>query len=314
MKYDSIRGIFNGDISIEGSDLIVNGNKIELYSERNPAAIPWKHAGVEYVVDSTGIFTKEAQAAAHLSDGVKKVIICSPSVDAPMFVMGVNESSYNGSKVISGASCTTNATSPLVKVINDKFTIVEALLTTMHAYTAANKLVDGPTSKSLRDGRSAPENIIPSSTNAAYAVSKVLPELRGKISGIAMIVPISSVSVVDLTCRVEKDASFDDLKNAIREAAYGCMKGWSCAMLQGLDDADQSHVGILAYTDDDVVSSDMKDNPNSCVFDAQASIALNKNFFKLVGWYDHQWAYSNRVLELIAYIDAFDAETQASHA
>jgi len=290
MKYDSTRGIFNGEISVEDSNLIVNGDKIKFYMERDPAAIPWKVAGAEYIVDSTGVFIKAEQAKAHLSGGAKKVVICSPSVDAPMFIMGVNEKSYDGSTdVISGASCTTNAISPLAKVIHDKFTIVEALITTIHAYTASQKLVDGPSTKNLRDGRSAPQNIIPSSTSAAIAVGKVLPELDGKLTGIAMIVPISSVSVVDLTCRVEKETSFDDIKDAIKEAANGTLKG------------------ILSYTEDEVVSSDMKGNPNSCIFDAKASIALNKNFFKLVSWYDHQWAYSRRVLDLIAYVDTVDA-------
>jgi glyceraldehyde 3-phosphate dehydrogenase len=313
MKYDSTRGIFNGEISVEDPNLIVKGNKIKFYSERDPAAIPWKDAGVEYVVDSTGIFIKAEQAKAHLSDGVKKVVICSPSVDVPMFVMGVNEKSYDGSTdIISCASCTTNAISPLAKVINDKFTIVEALITTIHAYTAAQKLVDGPSSKNLRDGRSAPQNIIPSSTSAAIAVGKVLPELDGKITGIAMIVPISSVSVVDLTCRVEKETSFDDLKDAIKEAANDTMKGESSNLamkhyVQLWTTLMVSSLGILSYTEDEVVSSDMKGNPNSCIFDDKASIVLNKNFFKLVSWYDHQWAYSRRVLDLIAYIDTVDA-------
>jgi glyceraldehyde 3-phosphate dehydrogenase len=313
MKYDSTRGIFNGEISVEDSNLIVNGDKIKFYMERDPAAIPWKDAGAEYIVDSTGVFIKAEQAKAHLSGGAKKVVICSPSVDAPMFIMGVNEKSYDGSTdVISGASCTTNAISPLAKVIHDKFTIVEALITTIHAYTASQKLVDGPSTKNLRDGRSAPQNIIPSSTSAAIAVGKVLPELDGKLTGIAMIVPISSVSVVDLTCRVEKETSFDDIKDAIKEAANGTLKGessnramkpsvqlWTTLMVSSL--------GILSYTEDEVVSSDMKGNPNSCIFDVKASIALNKNFFKLISWYDHQWAYSRRVLDLIAYVDTVDA-------
>ncbi|KAF2015740.1 glyceraldehyde 3-phosphate dehydrogenase [Aaosphaeria arxii CBS 175.79] len=290
MRYDSTRGTFDGEIAVEDSGLIVRGNKIKFFSEKQPAAIPWSDADVEYVVDSTGIFVKAERAKAHLTDGVKKVIICSPSVDAPMFVYGVNEKSYDSTiDVLSCASCTTNAISGLAKVINDKFTIAEALITTIHAYTAAQKLVDGPSSKTLRDGRSAPQNIIPSSTSAAMAVGKVLPELDGKLTGIAMIVPISSVSLVDLTCRVEKETSLEDIIDAIKEAANGDMKG------------------ILSYTEDEVVSNDMRGNPNSCVVDVKASIVLNKNFFKLVGWYDHQWAYSRRVLDMISYIDTLNA-------
>ncbi|XMA07712.1 hypothetical protein WAI453_000503 [Rhynchosporium graminicola] len=254
-------------VVIQDSHLIVKGYEINFCREKHAAAIPWKDAGAEYIVDTKGIFIKEAQAKAHLSVDFKKVISCSPSVDAPMFIMGVNLRSYDSSTdVISGASCKTNAISPLAKVINDRFTIVEGLTTTIHAYTVNQKLVDGPSHKYLRDGRSAPQNIIPSNTSAATAVGEVLLELEGKLSGIAMMVPISSISVVDLTCRVKKEASLDEMKDAVKEAANG----------------------ILSYTEDEVASSDMKGNPNSCVFDIKASIAWNKNCFKLVGWYFHQ--------------------------
>ncbi|CZT41581.1 related to Glyceraldehyde-3-phosphate dehydrogenase [Rhynchosporium secalis] len=222
---NSTRGIFDGEISVQDSHLIVKGYKIKFCREKHPAATPCKDAGAEYIVDATGIFIKEAQAKAHLSVGFKKVLSCSPSVDALMFIMDVNLRSYDSSTdVISGASCKTNAISPLAKVINDRFTIVEGLITTIHAYTVNQKLVDWPSHKYLRDGRSAPQNIIPSNTSAATAVGEVLPELEGKLFGIAMIVPISSISVVDLTCRVKKEASLDEMKDAVKEAANGNLK------------------------------------------------------------------------------------------
>lgn len=226
LKYDSTHGQFKGTVSVEGSDLVVNGKKVKFYTERDPAAIPWKETGAEYIVESTGVFTTTDKAKAHLTGGAKKVIISAPSADAPMYVMGVNEKSYDGkADVISNASCTTNCLAPLAKVINDKFTIVEGLMTTVHSYTATQKTVDGPSAKDWRGGRTAAQNIIPSSTGAAKAVGKVIPALNGKLTGMAMRVPTPNVSVVDLTCRIEKGASYDEIKKVIKEAAEGPYKG-----------------------------------------------------------------------------------------
>jgi glyceraldehyde 3-phosphate dehydrogenase len=290
LKYDSTHGVFNGTIAVEGSDLVVNGKKVKFYTERDPAAIPWKDTGAEYIVESTGVFTTTEKAGAHLKGGAKRVIISAPSADAPMYVMGVNEKTYDGkSQVISNASCTTNCLAPLAKVINDKFGLVEGLMTTVHSYTATQKTVDGPSAKDWRGGRGAAQNIIPSSTGAAKAVGKVIPELNGKLTGMSLRVPTSNVSVVDLTCRLEKEASYDDIKAALKEAAEGPLKG------------------ILGYTEDDIVSSDINGNPNSSIFDAKAGISLNKNFVKLVSWYDNEWGYSRRVLDLLAYVAKADA-------
>jgi glyceraldehyde 3-phosphate dehydrogenase len=226
LKYDSTHGNFKGTIAVEGSDLVVNGKKVKFYTERDPAAIPWKETGAEYIVESTGVFTTTEKASAHLKGGAKRVIISAPSADAPMYVMGVNEKTYDGkAAVISNASCTTNCLAPLAKVINDKFTIVEGLMTTVHAYTATQKTVDGPSAKDWRGGRTAAQNIIPSSTGAAKAVGKVIPELNGKLTGMAFRVPTSNVSVVDLTCRIEKSASYDQIKAALKEASEGPLKG-----------------------------------------------------------------------------------------
>lgn len=290
LKYDSSHGIFKGDIKKEADGLVVNGKKVKFFTERDPSAIPWKSAGAEYIVESTGVFTTTDKAKAHLAGGAKKVIISAPSADAPMYVMGVNEKTYDGkADVISNASCTTNCLAPLAKVIHDKFTIVEGLMTTVHSYTATQKTVDGPSGKDWRGGRGAAQNIIPSSTGAAKAVGKVIPDLNGKLTGMSMRVPTANVSVVDLTARIEKGASYDEIKEAIKEAANGPLKG------------------ILAYTEDDVVSSDMNGNTNSSIFDAKAGISLNKNFVKLVSWYDNEWGYSRRVLDLLAYIAKVDA-------
>jgi len=290
LKYDSTHGRFNGDIKVEGNNLSVNGKKVKFYTERDPAAIPWKDTGADYVVESTGVFTTTDKAKAHLQGGAKKVIISAPSADAPMYVMGVNEKSYDGSAdVISNASCTTNCLAPLAKVINDTFTIIEGLMTTVHSYTATQKTVDGPSAKDWRGGRTAAQNISPSSTGAAKAVGKVIPELNGKLTGMSMRVPTANVSVVDLTVRIEKGASYDEIKQAIKEAADGPLKG------------------VLAYTEDDVVSTDMIGNPNSSIFDAQAGISLNNNFVKLVSWYDNEWGYSRRVLDLLAHVAKVDA-------
>ncbi|KAK5661426.1 hypothetical protein OQA88_11326 [Cercophora sp. LCS_1] len=293
LKYDSTHGNFNGTIEVEGSDLKVNGKTVKFYTERDPAAIPWKDTGAEYIVESTGVFTTTEKAGAHLKGGAKRVIISAPSADAPMYVMGVNEKSYDGSaKVISNASCTTNCLAPLAKVVHDKFTIIEGLMTTVHSYTATQKTVDGPSAKDWRGGRGAAQNIIPSSTGAAKAVGKVIPDLNGKLTGMSMRVPTSNVSVVDLTVRIEKGASYDEIKEAIKEAANGDLKG------------------ILAYTEDEIVSSDLNGNPNSSIFDAKAGISLNKNFVKLVSWYDNEWGYSRRVLDLISYVAKVDAGKQ----
>ncbi|TLS24846.1 hypothetical protein PpBr36_08056, partial [Pyricularia pennisetigena] len=289
LEYDSTHGRFKGTVEVSGSDLVVNGKKVKFYTERDPANIPWSETGAEYVVESTGVFTTTEKASAHLKGGAKKVIISAPSADAPMYVMGVNEKSYDGSaSVISNASCTTNCLAPLAKVINDKFGIVEGLMTTVHSYTATQKTVDGPSAKDWRGGRGAAQNIIPSSTGAAKAVGKVIPALNGKLTGMSMRVPTANVSVVDLTCRLEKGASYDEIKTAIKEAANGPLKG------------------ILEYTEDDVVSSDMIGNNASSIFDAQAGIALNDKFVKLVSWYDNEWGYSRRVIDLVTYISKVD--------
>jgi len=230
LKYDSTHGNFKGTVAVEGNDLIVNGKKVKFYTERDPAAIPWSETGAEYVVESTGVFTTKEKAGAHLKGGAKKVIISAPSADAPMYVMGVNEKTYDGSAdVLSNASCTTNCLAPLAKVINDKFGIVEGLMTTVHSYTATQKTVDGPSAKDWRGGRGAAQNIIPSSTGAAKAVGKVIPELNGKLTGMSMRVPTANVSVVDLTARLEKGASYDQIKQAIKEAANGELKGESAS-------------------------------------------------------------------------------------
>ncbi|EOO00408.1 putative glyceraldehyde-3-phosphate dehydrogenase protein [Phaeoacremonium minimum UCRPA7] len=290
LKYDSTHGNFKGEVSVDGADLVVNGKKVKFFTERDPANIPWGSTGAEYIVESTGVFTTIDKAKAHLKGGAKKVIISAPSADAPMYVMGVNEDKYDGSAdVISNASCTTNCLAPLAKVVHDNFTIIEGLMTTVHSYTATQKTVDGPSAKDWRGGRGAAQNIIPSSTGAAKAVGKVIPDLNGKLTGMSMRVPTSNVSVVDLTARIEKPASYDEIKAAIKAASEGPLKG------------------ILGYTEDDVVSSDMNGNPNSSIFDAKAGISLNKNFVKLVSWYDNEWGYSRRVLDLLAYVAKVDA-------
>ncbi|KAI5809247.1 glyceraldehyde 3-phosphate dehydrogenase [Pyronema omphalodes] len=289
LKYDSTHGVFKGEVSSQDGNLIVNGKTIKFFQERDPASIQWGAAGADYVVESTGVFTTTEKASLHLKGGAKKVIISAPSADAPMFVCGVNLDKYSKDiNVLSNASCTTNCLAPLAKVINDKFGIVEGLMTTVHSYTATQKTVDGPSAKDWRGGRTAAANIIPSSTGAAKAVGKVIPELNGKLTGMAMRVPTQNVSVVDLTVRLEKAASYDQIKEAIKEAAAGPL------------------AGILAYTEDEIVSSDMNGNPASSIFDAKAGISLNDNFVKLVSWYDNEWGYSRRVLDLISYISKVD--------
>jgi len=286
-KYDSTHGRFKGEVSQDGTFLIVNGQKITVFNERDPANINWASAGAEYVVESTGVFTTLEKAAFHHKGGAKKVVISAPSADAPMFVMGVNHEKYESNmNIVSNASCTTNCLAPLAKVINDKYEIVEGLMTTVHAVTATQKTVDGPSGKNWRDGRGAAQNIIPASTGAAKAVGKVIPELNGKLTGMAFRVPTPDVSVVDLTVVLERGASYDDICNTIKAAANGPMKGY------------------LDYTNEDVVSTDFLGDSHSSIFDAKAGIQLNNNFVKLVSWYDNEWGYSNRVIDLIKHMQS----------
>jgi glyceraldehyde 3-phosphate dehydrogenase len=293
LKYDSTHGQFKGTIEIEEDGLVVNGKKVKFYQKRDPSEIPWAETGAYYIVESTGVFTTTEKAKAHLKGGAKKVVISAPSADAPMYVMGVNEKTYKPDvEVISNASCTTNCLAPLAKVVNDNFGIVEGLMTTIHSYTATQKTVDGPSAKDWRGGRTAAQNIIPSSTGAAKAVGKVIPELNGKLTGMSMRVPTSNVSVVDLTCRLEKGATYDEIKAVMKKAAEGELKG------------------ILSYTEDDIVSTDLNGDTHSSIFDAKAGISLNKNFVKLVSWYDNEWGYSRRVLDLLAYIAKVDGESK----
>ncbi|XP_068114164.1 glyceraldehyde-3-phosphate dehydrogenase [Hyperolius riggenbachi] len=284
-KYDSTHGPFNGDVSHDGKHLIINGKSINVSHNRDPAEIKWGESGADYVVESTGVFTTIDKASAHLKGGAKRVIISAPSADAPMYVVGVNHENYNKeNKVISNASCTTNCLAPLAKVINDNFGIVEALMTTVHSYTATQKTVDGPSGKLWRDGRGAAQNIIPASTGAAKAVGKVIPALNGKLTGMAFRVPTPNVSVVDLTCRLEKPGNYEAIKAAVKAASEGPMKG------------------ILGYTEDEVVSTDFNGDRRSSIFDAGAGISLNDHFVKLVSWYDNECGYSHRVVDLITYV------------
>lgn len=283
-QYDTTHGKFNGTVETKDGNLVINGKTIQVFTERDPAQIPWGSAGVEYVVESTGVFTTKEKAALHLQGGAKRVVISAPSADAPMYVVGVNHKSYTADvSVMSNASCTTNCLAPLAKVLNDKFGIEEGLMTTVHAFTATQKTVDGPSAKKWRDGRAASCNIIPASTGAAKAVGKVIPELNGVLTGMAFRVPTPNVSVVDLTFRSKVDTSYDEIKQAIKDAANGELKG------------------ILAYTEDEVVSSDFNGDPASSTFDAGAGMGLNSRFFKVVSWYDNENGYSNRVVDLIAY-------------
>lgn len=285
-KYDSTHGTFNGTVDIKDGKLVINGKAITVFNERDPANIKWSSVGVNYVVESTGVFTTIDKAKVHIeSGGAKKVVISAPSADAPMFVMGVNHDSYSKDQnIVSNASCTTNCLAPLVKVIHDNFGIVEGLMTTVHAVTATQKTVDGPSHKDWRGGRGAFQNIIPSSTGAAKAVGKVIPAMNGKLTGMAFRVPVPDVSVVDLTCRLEKATSYDTIKKTVKEAAEGKMKG------------------VLYYTEDEVVSQDFKGHTASSTFDAKAGIALNDNFVKLISWYDNEYGYSHRVVELMQYM------------
>jgi len=290
LKYDSTHGKFTGSVEIKDNCLVVNGKSVRVYSCRKPEDIPWSTAGAHYIIESTGVFTSIADAKAHIiGGGARKVIITAPSNDAPMFVMGVNNETYDPSlEVISNASCTTNCLAPLAKVVHDKFGIVEGLMTTIHAVTATQKTVDGPSAKDWRAGRGAIQNIIPSSTGAAKAVGKVIPALSGKLTGMAFRVPNPDVSVVDLTCRLEKGASYDQIKAAIKEASENELKG------------------ILGYTEDEVISNDFLGDSRSSIFDAKAGISLNDNFVKLVSWYDNEFGYSSRVVDLVSYIACRD--------
>jgi glyceraldehyde 3-phosphate dehydrogenase len=292
-KYDTVHGRFKGDVSARDGKLIVNGNAISVFAERDPANIKWGSVGAEYIVESTGVFTTVEKASAHLKGGAKKVIISAPSADAPMFVCGVNLDKYDSKyTVISNASCTTNCLAPLAKVIHDKYGIVEGLMSTIHSTTATQKTVDGPSNKDWRGGRAVNGNIIPSSTGAAKAVGKVIPSLNGKLTGLSFRVPTIDVSVVDLVVRLEKSATYDEIKLTIKEAADGPLKG------------------ILEYTEDSVVSTDFIGSASSSIFDAVAGIQLNPNFVKLVAWYDNEWGYSRRVVDLLVYA----AEHDSKHA
>eukprot|EP00301_Raphidiophrys_heterophryoidea_P012581 c191_g1_i1.p1 GENE.c191_g1_i1~~c191_g1_i1.p1 ORF type:complete len:348 (+),score=95.86 c191_g1_i1:39-1046(+) len=280
-RYDSTHGRYKGTVEIVDGKLVIDGKAIAVFTEKDPTAIPWGSVGADIVCESTGVFTDAAKAGLHLKGGAKKVIISAPSNDAPMFVVGVNHETYTPDiDVLSNASCTTNCLAPLAKVINDTYGIEEGLMTTVHAYTATQKTVDGPSMKDWRGGRGAHQNIIPSSTGAAKAVGKVIPELLGKLTGMSLRVPTPDVSVVDLTVRLTKGATYDEIKATIKAASEGELKG------------------ILGYTDDEVVSTDFLTDSRSSIFDAKAGIALNKNFVKLVAWYDNEWGYSNRLVDL----------------
>jgi len=285
LKYDSVHGQFQGEISVEGTNLIVNGKKIRLTAERDPLNLKWDAVGADIVIESTGLFLDKPTAEKHITAGAKKVIMSAPSKDdTPMFVYGVNHKSYAGQTIISNASCTTNCLAPVAKVLNDTFGIVKGLMTTVHAATATQKTVDGPSMKDWRGGRGILENIIPSSTGAAKAVGKVIPELDKKLTGMAFRVPTSDVSVVDLTVVLAKETSYDEIKAAMKAASEGELKG------------------ILGYTEEKVVSTDFRGEAKTSIFDAEAGIMLDKSFVKIVSWYDNEWGYSNKVLEMVRVI------------
>jgi glyceraldehyde 3-phosphate dehydrogenase len=284
-KYDSTHGKFDGTVEAKDGKLVINGKPVSVFTERDPASIKWGEAGADIVCESTGIFKTLEKGGLHLQGGAKKVIVSAPSPDAPMYVMGVNHEKYSADEnVLSNASCTTNCLAPLAKVVNDKYGIVEGLMTTVHAFTATQKTVDGPSMKDWKGGRGAAQNIIPSSTGAAKAVGKVIPELNGKLTGMAFRVPTPDVSVVDLTVRLEKAASYDDIKATIKEASEGDLKG------------------ILGYTDEALVSNDFLGDKRSSIFDATSGISLNDNFVKLVSWYDNETGYSNRLVDLAVHV------------
>ncbi|MDK9711320.1 type I glyceraldehyde-3-phosphate dehydrogenase [Acidaminobacter sp.] len=289
LKYDSVHGKFDGEVSSEDGKLLVNGKEIKIFAAKEPKDIPWKSCGAAYIVESTGAFTTQEAAKGHLEAGAKKVIISAPSKDAPMFVMGVNSDNYRSDMdIVSNASCTTNCLAPLAKVIHEHFGIVEGLMTTVHATTATQKTVDGPSKKDWRGGRAAASNIIPSSTGAAKAVGEVIPELKGKLTGMSFRVPTVNVSVVDLTCRLEKPATYEEIKQVVKSASENELKG------------------ILGYTEDAVVSTDFLGESRVSVFDANAGISLNEHFVKLVSWYDNEWGYSNKIVDLICHMNDVD--------
>ena len=284
LKYDTMHGKFDGSVEVKDGNLVVNGNAIRVTAEKDPANLKWNEVGAEYVVESTGLFLTKEKAQAHIAAGAKKVIMSAPSKDdTPMFVYGVNQDKYNGEAIISNASCTTNCLAPITKVLNDKFGVVNGLMTTVHSTTATQKTVDGPSVKDWRGGRAASGNIIPSSTGAAKAVGKVIPELNGKLTGISMRVPTLDVSVVDLTVNLAKPATKADICQAMKDAAEGELKG------------------ILGYTEDAVVSSDFLGDPRTSIFDANAGVYLTDTFVKVISWYDNEWGYSNKLLDMLAY-------------
>eukprot|EP00158_Paraphelidium_tribonemae_P005189 Partr_v1_DN27221_c3_g1_i1_m38829 putative glyceraldehyde3phosphate dehydrogenase len=290
-KYDSTHGRFKGTAELKDGKFVVNGKTIKVFAARDPAEIKWGESGVDYVIESTGVFTTIDKAKAHLAGGAKRVIITAPSADAPMFVVGVNHDKFNKSQtIISNASCTTNCLAPLAKVINENFGIVEGLMTTCHSVTATQKTVDGPSGKDWRSGRGAGQNIIPASTGAAKAVGKVIPELNGKITGMALRVPTPDVSVVDLTVRLAKPTSYDEIKKVLKAASEGPLKG------------------ILGYTEDEVVSNDFVGDTHSSIFDANAGIMLNETFVKLISWYDNEFGYSTRVVDLLMHVAKVDSQ------
>ncbi len=287
LKYDTVHGEFKGTVAVKDGHLVVNGHTIRVTAEKDPANLKWGEVGAEYVIESTGLFLSRDKAEAHLKAGAKRVIMSAPSKDeTPMFVYGVNHKNYKKDMdMISNASCTTNCLAPVTKVLNDNFGIVEGLMTTVHATTATQKTVDGPSAKDWRGGRAAAGNIIPSSTGAAKAVTKVIPELKGKLTGMAFRVPTLNVSVVDLTCRLEKGTDYEGIKAAMKKASENELKG------------------VLGYTEDEVVSSDFIGDSRTSIFDAKAGIMLNANFVKIVSWYDNEWGYSSKLLDMIAYMD-----------
>ncbi len=286
LRYDTMHGQFNGSIEVKDGALVVNGHAIRVTAEKDPANLKWNEVGAEYVVESTGLFLTKEKAEAHIKAGAKRVVMSAPSKDdTPMFVMGVNNKTYAGQTIVSNASCTTNCLAPIAKVLNDKFGMVEGLMTTVHSTTATQKTVDGPSMKDWRGGRAASGNIIPSSTGAAKAVGRVIPALDRKLTGMSLRVPTLDVSVVDLTCTLAKDVTYDEICAAMKEASEGELKG------------------ILGYTEDAVVSSDFLGDPRTSIFDAKAGIQLTPRFVKVVSWYDNEWGYSNKVLELIEYMN-----------
>ncbi|MBN2878113.1 MAG: type I glyceraldehyde-3-phosphate dehydrogenase [Clostridia bacterium] len=293
LKYDTVHGRFEGDIQVKDDAIVVNGEEVKFYACMNPEEIPWGECGADYVVESTGIFVTAEKAGAHFKGGAKKVIISAPAKDktTPMFVMGVNNDTYTKDmNVVSNASCTTNCLAPIAKVLNDSFGIEEGLMTTIHSATGTQKTVDGPSKKDWRGGRAASGNIIPSSTGAAIAVGVVIPELNGKLTGMSMRVPTLDVSVVDLTAKLKNPASYEAIKEAMKKASEGSMKG------------------VLGYTEEMVVSSDFIGDPRTSIFDAEAGIMLSDKFVKVVSWYDNEWGYSNKVVDLILYMASVDAK------